>query len=166
MFSTIESPSSRVLRAYLVTEEGRIPIMVPKRFGRLEESIRTHPTEERLDRLAESLSQGVWVPHRILPSQEEYRQLSARYFGDRAAPDLPEPKAHPLALDHADHLNQLLERMQFVRMLDEKKEEEPEARHAIRLSGVEVELWQLELAPGGERLSLRRILAIHRKRSD
>lgn len=157
MFSTIASPSSRVVRAYLLTEEERIPVLVPERFRRLAKRIRTYPTEVSLNRLGQSLSTGVWVPYHISPSLEQYKQLRNQYFSKKGAPEMPKLRTSAYSLDNASALNQVFERMKFVRMLGGEEQSD----ETLDFKSVEVELWQLDFEREAEQLSLKKLLSCH-----
>ena len=61
MFSTVDSPSARFLKIYLVSENGELAARLPSRLRRLERITRTVPTQENLDLLAQSLTEETWV---------------------------------------------------------------------------------------------------------
>ena len=162
MFSTIASPSSRVVRAYLLTEEERIPVLVPDRFRRLAKRVRTYPTEVSLNRLGQSLSTGVWVPYHISSSLEQFNRLSKQYFANKGVPETPNLRSSAYSLDNAFAVNQVFERMKFVRMLGEEEQSD----EALDFKGVEVELWQLDLEREAEQLSLKKVLSCHLPRHE
>ncbi len=57
MFSTVDNPRRRIVRCYLVGEDGReTPLRIPARFERLTWEVRSIPTPERLSSLANELA--------------------------------------------------------------------------------------------------------------
>jgi hypothetical protein len=63
MFSTVDSQGARFLRIYLITPNGRTPVEIPAGLQPLAREVRTLPSAERLDQLANQLAQATWVPY-------------------------------------------------------------------------------------------------------
>lgn len=154
MFSTIDSPGARVLRAFLVRGGEEIPVRVPGALRELASEVRTHPSQERLDELAESLAAGTWVPYSLVPPSEHFRQLRSQYRVDRgltsAAPETP---TSDYSLQTAAFFDRAFEELGMLRMLGEDElsaEVEP-------FDSVHLEVWRLTLDRPGRALVLRRI---------
>ncbi len=75
MFSTVEAPSARFLRIYLVTEQGEISVLAPESLRGQELEVQTLPNSRRLERFATTLAQATWVPYRFVPAVMRYQQL-------------------------------------------------------------------------------------------
>jgi hypothetical protein len=57
MFSTVDNPRRRIVRCYLVGEDGRdTPLRIPPKFERETWEVRSIPTSERLSALAHALA--------------------------------------------------------------------------------------------------------------
>ncbi|NEO91587.1 MAG: hypothetical protein F6K56_15635 [Moorea sp. SIO3G5] len=69
MFSTVDSPAARFLRIYIVTDEGKTQVKLPKWLGKLATEVRTIPTKNRLLRLTRELAQSQWISY-ASPSSE------------------------------------------------------------------------------------------------
>ena len=56
MFSTIDRPRARQVRCNLVGSNNYIPLAIPAEFRDLEESVKTNPTEKKLQRLGREIA--------------------------------------------------------------------------------------------------------------
>jgi hypothetical protein len=165
MFSTIESPGSRLLKIYLATKDGRISVLLPNEFRRLERPIRTMPTSESLQQLAYELSKGTWVPYRLVPAEEHYQGLKREHYSA-----LPEPgrlddsdwKANRYSLENRAYLDMLFERMRLLRMLRKSERGQP----SVPFERVDVEVWQMRFDHRKAQLSVDLILKNSAKRHD
>src|SRR5438552_13657048 len=81
MFSTVDTPSARFLRAYLLRGSEAIPVLIPRVLQPLAAEVRTLPRPRALTSLADKLAGGTWVPYRFTPSVQ-------RYLDAGGAPDL------------------------------------------------------------------------------
>lgn len=140
MFSTVESPSSRVVKAYLGTPQGRIPVQIPGRFKKLEQRIRTQPSQQAGDALARLLQNGTWVPYNMITAQQQYLQPS-----DSAA------------IHSALSLNKILADLKLVRMLPPEEKTDL----GISLEYVEVICYQLRFESRKKQLYLEPITVSH-----
>jgi hypothetical protein len=143
MFSTIESPASRVLRIYLITGNERIPILLPTEFRDLEREIRTMPAGARLRQLAGELSQQAWAPYRLVSAEDHYETLKRRYFatlGNSGRIAGTERDVNQYSLENRAYLGMLFERMRFLRMLSKNER----GQRSIPFERVEVEVWQMQ----------------------
>lgn len=136
MFSTIESPSSRVVKAWLHTADGKIPIEIPKEFGKQQGRIRTLPSQTAIDRLAQKLATATWGPMRMVSIEEQYTALTQSSASQASA--------------NTDDLNDMFARMKMVRMLDP---DEPQDL-AIEVHSVEVTCFQIQFDAANSQLSL------------
>ncbi|MFN0214184.1 MAG: hypothetical protein ACKVT2_08005 [Saprospiraceae bacterium] len=136
MFSTIESPSTRIVKSYLGTSRGRIPVQVPGSFSKEEERIRTKPTQQACDGLAKLLMEGVWVPYNMVSAQQQYLQDTD---------------------SSSSSLNKALAELNMVRLLppDEKSDQQ------IQLEYVEVICYQVRMDSDQNRLFLEPIITSH-----
>lgn len=154
MFSTIDSPGARVVRAYLVRGDEQIPVTIPDSLRELEMETRTHPTPERLGALATRLAAGTWVRYRLVPPSEHFRQLRSRFRSERGlGPDEIVIPTGAGSLAAAAFFDRLFEELGMLRMLsDEESPPEAEPFDAAR-----VEVWRLTLDRPGRQLLLRRL---------
>lgn len=74
MFSTIDGKDARLLKAWIVTDAGRIPVGVPKRLEKRADEVRAAPSAAGLADLAERLAELSWLDH-----DREWRDTYARY---------------------------------------------------------------------------------------
>jgi hypothetical protein len=65
MFSTVDSPGTRLLRVQLRSDLGTTPVAVPPWLTDLATEARAAPSEERLARLADELAGELWVIPRL-----------------------------------------------------------------------------------------------------
>ena len=77
MFSTVDSPSARVLRLRLLAEGREISVLPPPDLENLAIEVKVLPTEEHLRRLGEALARRVWVPVRVTRAQDYYQAMRA-----------------------------------------------------------------------------------------
>jgi hypothetical protein len=137
MFSTVDSPSARFLRIYLVTGDQEIAVMLPSQLNAEARAVRTMPLPHALQDLANSVAAGQWVPYRLRSPVSYYRRLSsitrgppgARY-SDNLPGEIPTPR---------DELD--LGYLNILRMLTR---DEPAAfpREGVPFDSVRAELWR------------------------
>ena len=60
MFSSVDRSDRRIVRCYLETPQGKVPVPVPD--SDLRKKARAMPTAGRASRLAQSMARSVWVP--------------------------------------------------------------------------------------------------------
>jgi hypothetical protein len=68
MFSTIDSPGTRIVRVELDSDLGRVPVAVPARFEDLATEVTAAPSTGRLVRLGEELASQLWAVPRLAPA--------------------------------------------------------------------------------------------------
>jgi hypothetical protein len=85
MFSTIDSPASRVVRVELDTDVGPVPVAVPSALRDLAGEVRTAPSGGRLEHLARAVAAEWWVVPVLnvpdvsgSPQDEALRDLAVR----------------------------------------------------------------------------------------
>lgn len=61
MFSTVDDPSARFVRLYLVTDQGVVPAQFPEVYARRVLAIQTMPSPARLEGLARELATATWA---------------------------------------------------------------------------------------------------------
>jgi hypothetical protein len=61
MFSTVDSPASRIVRVELQTDVGRLPVALPPDLGGLASETKAAPSVGRVARLAERIGEQWWV---------------------------------------------------------------------------------------------------------
>lgn len=84
MFSTVDHPSVRYLRCYLLTEKGELPVPVPGRRARLELKARTLPLPQNLAQLADTLlSDAGWIEDQL------HEQSVVQQDASKPGPDQP-----------------------------------------------------------------------------
>jgi hypothetical protein len=94
MFATLDRNENRLLRCYLITDQGEIPVELPHSEKYLVDQIRSMPTRGLLSKLATKMAQASWVsesafaerPGQILP-QGPVRDSTDRPFAtDSSSP--------------------------------------------------------------------------------
>jgi hypothetical protein len=152
MFSTVDTPSARFLRAYLVRGSEQIPILVPRGLQPMAVEIRTFPRPRPLKSLAERLAAGTWVPYRFTPAMQRYLDASGdpdlSRLPDRDQTDVDDRRPVVSATGAP-----------LLRMLsaDEPQRVGPEA---ATFDGVRVELWQYTFDAPSARVRAARLLEV------
>jgi hypothetical protein len=141
MFSTVESPASRVVRATIVSDRGEYVVRAPPELSMLERAVRTSPSDARAAELAAALARTAWIPDRALTPAERYRELLGQPAGGTAAPE-----------------RSRIATEEFVRAATRHEG----AAGAIRVHRARVEVWQLRFDHADASLSSRRITAATR----
>jgi hypothetical protein len=59
MFAAVDRPDRRIVRGYLETPRGRVPVPVPN--SEIRKKARAMPTAARVSRVAQTMAQSVWV---------------------------------------------------------------------------------------------------------
>ncbi len=124
MFSTVDSPSARLLRSYLLTPEGEVQVQVPPHLDRLSEQARSMPTKEHIRALAEQLAAATWVDQDYDTFLHRQPQRSA----ERSADGAP---AAPTQTAEAPRLRAL-----------GPEEAPPGTEMVADVAGVRVEIWR------------------------
>jgi hypothetical protein len=146
MFSTVDAPSARFLRAHLLRASEEIPVLIPEGLQSLALETRTLPRREGLTRLAERLAGGTWVPYRFTTAVQRYLDLSG-------FPDLSRwPDRDPTDTGGwSDDRPIVFSGVPLLRMLGREE--------ALRLAGdpeaferVRLELWRYRFDAGTARL--------------
>lgn len=158
MFSTIESPSSRIIRVYLVANGTKIPVQVPEQYRKLAAEIRTWPNQKRTDELAKALSGNTWATYEVLPTQERYQRLHKKYFP--ASNIISDTTAEHMNLRFKKNLNAMFDRMQWVYMVKPGEM----TNHPLRFEKVEVECLQLDFDKAKNKLVLNQIVKAQENR--
>lgn len=148
MFSTAESPSSRIIRVYFVTGATKLPVQVPERYRRLAAQIRTMPNQPDVERLALTLSAQSWAAYTIVPTQAQYYRRRQEYF---AAPPPSIDTAASRKLRYAAELNELFGQMQWVRMVKGGEK----SADLLEFKAIEVECLQMTFDRARGRLVLQ-----------
>jgi hypothetical protein len=135
MFSTVDSPSARFLRVYLMSDSGEVPVLIPSEVRELSQKIRVMPSKQRLEELTDALRNGTWVHLTVVSASQHYHDL-LRAAGEKyqdSADDIQfQTKDGPARID--------FEEMQLVRMLG--KDEGPSDDEALVVTGARVEVWR------------------------
>lgn len=164
MFSTAESPGSRVVRAYLKNGSQRIPIIIPAEFTALEREIRTFPRTETLHELAQKMAAGTWVPYRLLPPAEHYRVLQEKYAKREQQPrgQNGSLSVDVYSLQNAAYLGLVFERMNLVRMAEKGEE----TGGSVAFQQVESEVWQVRYSSSERELKLDLLKTAQARRNE
>jgi hypothetical protein len=158
MFSTIESPSSRVIRVHLITsDKTKIPVKVPDQFRKLVGQIRTKPKQSDIDKLAVALSNKSWATYNMLPIQEQYFRLHEKYF---PGSPLPADSVSNKRLQYAASLNELFDQMQWVSVVKDGEKVD----RVLDFESVEVECLQMKFDKAKSKLVLQSIAKALRNR--
>jgi hypothetical protein len=127
MFSTVDSPSARLLRLTLVTADGEARVDVPAQLTQLAMEARTAPTSARLHGIATTLARGRWVPQELTTTVQRYMQLAQNGNAHQRPPD--------------DSLRFLMIRLGLLRMLSDHERAPAPPVHIL---SARVELWREE----------------------
>ena len=77
MFSTVDYPSARKLRVYVISESSPKFHVHHKKYKNLEKSFRTLPTKKRFDEIAQRIAQIVTLDHK---TPKDARFLIVQYW--------------------------------------------------------------------------------------
>ena len=141
MFSTVDSPATRVLRLRLLAGGQEIPVLPPSDLKELAIEARVLPTEEHLRRLGDALVRRVWVPVRVTRAQSHYQAMRA----------IPTPDAEDIKLP-------------YYRALAEHEVDTAPA-DALTLQGVRVSVWAASFQGATRALALAELrnVTIHKE---
>ncbi|QSQ12350.1 hypothetical protein [Myxococcus landrumensis] len=142
MFSTVDSPSARFLRVYLVEGASEVQVRLPDRMKELGYDVRVLPTHDALEGLATRVANGTWVPERLASAVTRYQALLAE--GVEQAPGGSE-------VGRVDFMG-----VRLLRML-EPGEPPPPLGRAHVFQRVRVELWTFRFEPSSARLVATRL---------
>jgi hypothetical protein len=120
MFSTIDSQKNRFLRCYLITDEGDIPVEVPRTMTRLADQIRSLPIPELMSQLANKLAHVTWVSY-------NYNDFERTVLPDTQAGEARERAS--------------IDKTQWHFRVREADEPDPSPAEVVNFYGVRVELW-------------------------
>jgi hypothetical protein len=138
MFSTVDSPGARFLRAYLVTPQGDIPVMIPDNLKGKENELRTLATQQLAYEFAGALAKGTWVKLRMASAVPYYLLLLKLHGQDRSQDSLTGDLSA-----NSQHVEEAItfDKFNFVRML--KPNEPPDASDTkIDVDSIRIELWK------------------------
>jgi hypothetical protein len=139
MFSTVDSPASRMLRCYIATDSKVFNAEIPARLSRLAGIATSLPTEERLEALAQALAEVTWVP----------AEYGYAYVDGKITPKLIPPRESS-GSDTPEHGGP-----PSLRSL-EPSEPPPVAGSIVRPRAIRVEIWKTYFDPEHARLNLSR----------
>jgi hypothetical protein len=102
MFSAVDRPDRRIVRCYLETPRGRVPVPVPN--SEIRKKARAMPTAGRTSRLAQTMARSVWVPDSPNDREAGGPPEGCAHSGLRAlSPGEPLPAASsPIAFSRVD----------------------------------------------------------------
>jgi hypothetical protein len=126
MFSTVDSPGTRLVRVEVTTELGRLPVAMPAGLQDLAAEVRAAPSSGRTAELAQALAGELWVAPR-LPGA-----------GDAASPEdaaLDQFALEALATVAPVDVVQAVPRAAF----------DPATQQQVRVEAVEVAVYRLEV---------------------
>jgi len=135
MFTTVDSPSARFLRVYLISETGEVPVLIPRKLRKLSHKVRVMPSKERLMKLSEKLREGTWV-HLTMVSATQHYQNQLRAAG-KEFQDSADNIQYQIQ-DSTPYID--FEQLQLVRMLGE--DEPLTTDKQLKVTGVRVEVWK------------------------
>jgi len=135
MFSTVDSPSARFLRVYLMSDSGEVPVLIPSEVRELSQKVRVMPSKQRLEELADTLRNGTWVHLSVVSAAQHYHDLL------RAAGEQYQDSADDIQFQTQDGPARIdFKEMQLVRMLG--KDEGPPDDEPLVVTGARVEVWR------------------------
>ena len=148
MFTSVDSPSSRFLRIYLISTDGEIPVLVPRELRRLSHQLRVMPTESSLNKLVNKLTEGNWQYLTMISASEHYMELLRDASSDYQ--NLADDIQHKFESRHA-RIN--FENLRMVKMLG--KDELPSNDKMVTVLGSRVEVWKYKFDINGHELILK-----------
>jgi hypothetical protein len=156
MFATVDSPSARFLRVYLVHGGEGLPVFLPDKLSPLAREVRTLPSRSRLEQLARSVAEGIWVRYNLSPAVTQYQSLLAQHLG-RHPPLHGSPR--PISkggtgATRSRPVDVLSGRSDLLRMAEHREFVPPE--EALRFEHVRVELWRYTYDATSHRLVAKR----------
>jgi hypothetical protein len=135
MFSTVDSPSARFLRVYLMSDSGEVPVLIPSEARELAQKVRVLPSKQRLEELTDTLRNGTWVHLTVVSASQHYHDLL------RAAGEEYQDSADDIQFQAQDGPARIdFEEMKLVRMLG--KDEGPSDDEPLVVTGARVEVWR------------------------
>lgn len=138
MFSTVDAPSARFVRIYLLTDNGEIPVMLPEGLRRTGLAYRTFPVESDGHSLAHSIAEKSWVYVRMENAVEYYRQLRrSQQIGDASELDSESDSLQP-DISQFD-----FKAFKFVRPV-EHDEQLSEQDELVNFNSIRLELWKYQ----------------------
>ncbi len=147
MFSTVDAPSARFLRIYLVSQQGKTQVRLPSWLGNLATEVRTIPTEKRILHLARELAQSNWINDTSARSVSSITKTnegdsSSNYFSDFTSET-------PSLINHQSEIK--LGMQQLTQLLPPKVLGKgkllPKGAEIVNFQEVEVEVWQYKFNP-------------------
>ena len=118
MFSTVDSPGTRLLRVELRGDSGTFLVGVPERYKQQASEVKAAPSPERLERLATLLAEETWAIPRLPGADGEPRSAEDRALDDLAmqtmAQLLPVDAVKAVSMANYDPATQQLLRVQDV----------------------------------------------------
>jgi hypothetical protein len=148
MFSTIDAEHARFVRAWLVTEYGERPIIIPQDLEKKVAELRAAPQQAGLDELAARLAERGWIDPRV--SQQQLAEQLQR-----------ESNGTPLTNERL----QALLRQSNTGAADAQPSDSPvsaktpheSAGRRIPFAAIRVELWKYEMPAGTFKLQTQRL---------
>jgi hypothetical protein len=137
MFSTVDAPNARFVRAYLITAEGRVPVEVPVRLARHASQVLTAPSQAQLDELAAKFAEQTWVDE----SRRDERIVQRLQLRDEDAPPLTSLhlRTHRFAQISSDsEPTSIPRRVIAVGSVDQRRQR----GDVLAVQRVEMELWR------------------------
>jgi len=169
MFSTVDAPSARFLRIYLINKNEEIPVLVPESMNPIALQVQTMPTEARLRKLSNDIAQGIWVPYRFTPAVQRYQSLLSddRAFLSDFSNNLQLDTSHPTDRSAFTDSPYPSHRMgpvnlggiQFYRMI-EKNELKPSSGEVVEFQSIRAELWKYKFDTGSSQLKASKSLEV------
>lgn len=135
MFTTVDSPSARFLRVYLISDTGEVPVLIPRELKKLSQKVRVMPSKERMGELTNKLREGTWVPLTMVSATQHYQDLL------RAAGSEYQDSADDIQYQAKNSVPYIdFEQIQLVRMLGE---DEPfTTDKPLKIKAVRLEVWK------------------------
>jgi hypothetical protein len=160
MFSTVDAPSARFVRLYLVNDEEQIPVIPPKALATEIGMLRTLPDQGRLHRLASTIASRTWVDYRLSSAARHYRDLLAELavwpdglFPDAQRGGLLAELNRSLVTDPEIDFGKL----RLVRPLEEN-EPLPAASRIVPVKQVRAEVWRYRFDGSTARLRAHKLV--------
>ena len=129
MFSTVDSETSRFVRAFAVTAQGELPLAIPSHLDKAVAELRAAPTQAKVESVARRLAATRWRR-----PDERILQQADRWTTGRAKLPLPIPEPG------------------LFRSLEAIPTGES-AEDALNVQSVRVECWRLRMDSGASRLT-------------
>jgi hypothetical protein len=159
MFSTVDSPSARYLRVYLIDNLDETPVLIPDDLAPMASLLRTNPSQSLADQIAAKIASRKWTKFRLSTPARRYEQLlnggASLHTSDPG--DAPAESTERSAQTNMNpNFVVSFDAIDLYRPVD--PDEEIPAEAVLPFNQVRLELWGCEFDSDGPRLTGHRLL--------